>query len=162
MIQSRFAATWFWFDFQFDSECAMELQKQKKEKKKRKEKKKQKCCDLIRSRLAVTWFRYTMNLQKKKIVIKRCCKEKLDSITNGTFVSVSLFVQVTVLQSVICYVRKPLYVSFVTPASLSLSLSLFLYLIISFSLLFAANHILWIMHFVKKRKDGAKKKERRS
>ena len=94
-----------------------------------------------------------MNLQKKKIAIQSC-GEGLDSITDGTFVSVSLFVQDTVLQSVICYVCKPLYVSFVTPFSLSLSL----YLIISFSLLFAANHILCIMHFVKKRKDGAKKR----
>ena len=85
-----------------------------------------------------------MNLQKKT-----CCEERLDSITDGTFVSVSFFVQVTVLQSVICYVCKPLYVSFVTPLSLNL------YLIISQSLLFAANHILCIMHFVNKRKDGA-------
>ena len=94
-----------------------------------------------------------MNLPKKKIAIKSC-GEGLDSITDGTFVSVSLFVQDTVLQSVICYVCKPLYVSFVT----LLSLSLCIYLIISQSLLFAANHILCIMHFVKKIKDGAKKR----
>ena len=70
--------------------------------------------------------------------------------------SVSLFVQDIVLQSVICYVCKPLYVSFVT---LSLSLFVSHNLLLSQSLLFAANHILCIMHFVKKRKDGAKKEE---
>ena len=95
-----------------------------------------------------------MNLPKKKIAIKSC-GEGLDSITDGTFVSVSLFVQDTVLQSVICYVCKPLYVSFVTPLSLSLSLCISFSLNLSYLL----PTILCIMHFVKKRKDGAKKEE---
>ena len=56
------------------------------------------------------------------------------------------------LLSVMCVSH---FVSFVT---LSLSLSLSLYLMIS--LLLAANHILWIIHFVKKRKDGAKIKKK--
>ena len=111
----------------------MELQKKKRKKKKKK------CCDLIQSQFADLIFQYTMNLQKKKISIKRCCRERLDSITDGTIVSVSLF--------------KSLYSSF----SLSLSLSLSLYLTISFSLLFAANHIMYAFCEIEKR-WGKKKK----
>ena len=112
LISSWFAVTWIPDLFSMSDGVT----KQEKKKKKKKKKKK---------RSAVTWFDpdllwfdfwYTMNLQKKKIAIKRCCRERLDLIT---FVSVSLLVQVTVLQSVMCVSH------FMSPfLSLSLSLSL--------------------------------------